>query len=97
MHYYNQDRVHQSLDGDAPDEVSGVHQPLQAKFGNYSWISHCNGLFQTPIAACIGIRHTQAVYARDPFGNMIELCQIPTPEESPVNLAGVAELGNFEG
>ena len=38
-----------------------------------------------------------AVYARDPFGNMIELCQIPTPEESPVNLAGVAELGNFEG
>jgi catechol 2,3-dioxygenase-like lactoylglutathione lyase family enzyme len=38
-----------------------------------------------------------AVYARDPFGNMIELCQIPTPEESPVNLPGVEKLGNFEG
>jgi catechol 2,3-dioxygenase-like lactoylglutathione lyase family enzyme len=38
-----------------------------------------------------------AVYARDPFGNMIELCQIPSPEESPVNLPGVEKLGNFEG
>jgi hypothetical protein len=50
-HYYNQHRVHQSLDGETPDEVSGDHQPLHAKLGNYSWISHCNGLFQTPIAA----------------------------------------------
>jgi len=46
MHYYNQCRVHQSLDGDAPDEVSGGNQPLHAKFGNYSWVSHCNGLFR---------------------------------------------------
>ena len=38
-----------------------------------------------------------AVYARDPFGNIIELCQIPTPEESPVNLPGVEKLGDFEG
>jgi len=38
-----------------------------------------------------------AVYARDPFGNMIELCKIPTPEESPTNLPGVEKLGNFEG
>ena len=51
MQYYNQYRVHQSLDGDAPDEVSCDHQPLHAKLGNYSWVSHCNGLFQTPIAA----------------------------------------------
>jgi transposase InsO family protein len=34
--YYNRDRVHQSLGGDAPDEVSGVHQPLHAKLSNYS-------------------------------------------------------------
>ena len=51
IHYYNQYRVHQSLDGDMPDEVSAGHQPLLAKLDNYSWISHCNGLFQTPIAA----------------------------------------------
>jgi catechol 2,3-dioxygenase-like lactoylglutathione lyase family enzyme len=38
-----------------------------------------------------------AVYARDPFGNMIELCKIPSPEESPENLPGVKKLSNFEG
>ncbi len=38
-----------------------------------------------------------AVYARDPFGNIIELCQIPTPEESPDKLSGVAKLDNYEG
>jgi catechol 2,3-dioxygenase-like lactoylglutathione lyase family enzyme len=38
-----------------------------------------------------------AVYARDPFGNIIELCRIPTPEESPMNLPGVKKLGDFEG
>jgi hypothetical protein len=34
--YYNRDRIHQSLGGDAPDEVSGVYQPLHAKLSNYS-------------------------------------------------------------
>ena len=49
--YYHQERVHQSLGGDTPAVVSGKHQPLRAKLCNYSWISHCHGLFQTPIAA----------------------------------------------
>ena len=49
--YYNRDRVHQSLDGDTPDEISGVHQPLYAKLSNYSWVSRRNGLMQIPIAA----------------------------------------------
>ena len=49
--YYNQARVHQSLGGDTPAVVSGQPQPLRAKLSNYSWTSHCNGLFRTPIAA----------------------------------------------
>jgi putative transposase len=49
--YYNHTRVHQSLDGSAPAEISGGHQPLPAKLSDYSWISDCNGLFQTPVAA----------------------------------------------
>ena len=49
--YYNQDRVHVSLGGDTPAIVSGEPQPLCAKLCQYSWLSHCNGLFQTPIAA----------------------------------------------
>ena len=38
-----------------------------------------------------------AVYARDPFGNIIELCKIPSPEESPTQLPGVSGLGDFDG
>lgn len=51
LQYYNHKRVHQSLDGNAPAEASGEYQPLAANLSNYSWISHCNGLFQTQIAA----------------------------------------------
>ena len=50
-HYYNQDRTHQSLGGDTPAVVSGDPQPRRVKLSNYSWRSHCNDLFQTPIAA----------------------------------------------
>ena len=38
-----------------------------------------------------------AVYARDPFGNMIELCKIPSPEENPERLPGVSKLGAYRG
>ena len=36
-----------------------------------------------------------AVYCRDPFGNIIELAEIPTPSESPLTLPGVSSLGNY--
>ena len=49
--YYNRERVHHSLGGDTPGMASGDPQPRRANLRNYSWISHCNGLFQTPIAA----------------------------------------------
>jgi len=49
--YYNRARVHSSLRGDTPGNVSGDPRPRPAELSNYSWISHCNDLFQTPIAA----------------------------------------------
>jgi len=49
--YYNRVRTHQSLGGTTPAVVSGDPKPPFAKLSNYSWISHCNGLFQAPIAA----------------------------------------------
>jgi putative transposase len=49
--YYNRERVHQSLGGDTPAVLSGNPLPLRANLCNYSWLSHCNGLFHTPIAA----------------------------------------------
>ena len=38
-----------------------------------------------------------AVYCRDPFGNIIELAEIPDPRESPLKLQGVCSLDNFTG
>jgi glyoxylase I family protein len=38
-----------------------------------------------------------AVYCRDPFGNIIELAEIPAPSESPLNLPGVSSLGKHAG
>jgi len=38
-----------------------------------------------------------AVYARDPFGNIIELALIPGGEEQPTRLPGVDKLSNFSG
>jgi catechol 2,3-dioxygenase-like lactoylglutathione lyase family enzyme len=38
-----------------------------------------------------------AVYCRDPFGNIIELAEIPGPRESPLNLPGVSGLDNYSG
>lgn len=49
--YYNKNQAHQSLSGDIPSVVSGNSRTQCADLSDYSWISHCNDLFQTPIAA----------------------------------------------
>jgi transposase InsO family protein len=49
--YYNQKRVHASLDGDTPDEVAGGPKTQCAKINDFEWQSHCRGLVQLPIAA----------------------------------------------
>ena len=36
-------------------------------------------------------------YCRDPFGNIIELAELPSEEEDPRNLPGVSSLGEFRG
>jgi catechol 2,3-dioxygenase-like lactoylglutathione lyase family enzyme len=38
-----------------------------------------------------------AVYCRDPFGNIIELAELPSKEEDPRNLPGVDSLGDYLG
>ncbi len=37
------------------------------------------------------------VYCRDPFGNIVELCEIPVAEENPTNLPGISKLDDFTG
>jgi hypothetical protein len=49
--YYNRSRTHQGLAGDTPEEKAGAQRPELADLHNYTWQSHCEGLFQLPIAA----------------------------------------------
>ena len=49
--YYNEHRVHRSLDGTTPAHRAGVSSPAPAALDQYNWQQHCRGLFQTPIAA----------------------------------------------
>jgi hypothetical protein len=48
--YYNQHRCHTGLAGATPAERSGVPAQPIAKL-EYTWLQHCNGLFQTPTPA----------------------------------------------
>ena len=49
--YFNEHRVHAGIDGDLPNQRAVKIQPRIACFENYSWESHCNGLFDMPKAA----------------------------------------------
>ena len=57
--YCNTHRVHQSLNLKTPNEAAGKDPPGQGELINFVWHSHCQGLFQTPMAARFGIRHAQ--------------------------------------
>lgn len=49
--YYNDHRVHASLDGRTPDQISTGALPALARLERFSWKQHCCGLFQMPVAA----------------------------------------------
>jgi transposase InsO family protein len=49
--YYNEFRVHRSLDGTTPAQCAGMPPPASAVFSSYVWQQYCHGLFQTPMAA----------------------------------------------
>src|SRR5215471_15512586 len=48
--YYNQFRVHQSLEGETPVGKAGGPTAEPARLEHYRWQSHCHGLFELPIA-----------------------------------------------
>jgi transposase InsO family protein len=49
--YYNQLRVHQSLEGATPGEKAGSPTPEPACLDHYGWRGHCRGFFELPITA----------------------------------------------
>jgi hypothetical protein len=58
--FYNQYRCQTGLTGATPAHRSGAPALPPARFDSYRWRQHCNGLFQTPAAACVGIRDRPA-------------------------------------
>ena len=48
--YYNIHRVHTSLGGDTPSEMSGETTLHPATLSHFRWKSHCRGLHQLPVA-----------------------------------------------
>ena len=49
--YYNESRVHSSLGGRTPAEVSDKRERQLADIRAYRWESHCGGLYQLSVAA----------------------------------------------
>jgi putative transposase len=49
--YYNTHRVHSSLDGDTPSEITSETVIPRADLNNFQWQSHCRELFHLPAAA----------------------------------------------
>jgi len=50
-HYYNEHRVHCSLDGARPHSSVEKSRSRVAHLANYRWTSHCRSLYQLPAAA----------------------------------------------
>ena len=51
LEYYNHGRVHASLKGDTPAQVSGESKTRKADLERYRWQTHCRELVQLPMAA----------------------------------------------
>ena len=49
--YYNDERVHTSLEGHTPAETAGCRASPVADLNHYRWNKSCGGLFQLPVAA----------------------------------------------
>lgn len=51
--YYNEARVHSSLDNKTPleMEIGGISSKEEHQILNFGWQSHCNGLYKLPTAA----------------------------------------------
>ncbi len=49
--YYNDQRSHHALDGVTPSAKSARTQPTIANLNDFRWRSHCQGLYDLPVAA----------------------------------------------
>jgi hypothetical protein len=61
--YYNEFRGHLSWGGKTPVQIAEKACVPKQPIRNYSWISHCNGLFNTPMALSTRFRTGQVAAA----------------------------------
>ncbi|NIB40976.1 glyoxalase/bleomycin resistance/dioxygenase family protein [Pseudomaricurvus alkylphenolicus] len=88
--------------GDAPGTL-GPHEPGIRHLAFY--VDDCKSEFDRLLALggsalgepVAGVNDCYVVYCRDPFGNILELCEIPSADENPTRLAGVDRLDRFTG
>ena len=50
-HYYNKHRIHTSLDGNTPSEITSETIIPHADLNQFRWESHCRRPYQLPVAA----------------------------------------------
>ena len=49
--YYNQRRIHNSLNGDTPAEATGCTGKMHINLDKFRWQTHCQELYPLPVAA----------------------------------------------
>jgi len=49
--YFNHHRTHNSLSGDTPAEATGCTGKMHTKLDKFRWQTHCQELYQLPVAA----------------------------------------------
>lgn len=82
----------------APPENLGPHEPGIRHLAFY--VDDCRAEYRRAMelgGSALGLPAPRdsgidAVYFRDPCGNIIELCEIPRPEEQPTRLPGISRL-----
>jgi hypothetical protein len=51
LSFYNENRVHSSLEDSSPAEAAGQEPAKIADLAHFRWKKHCGGLAQLPVAA----------------------------------------------
>jgi catechol 2,3-dioxygenase-like lactoylglutathione lyase family enzyme len=86
-----------------PPGALGAHEPGIRHLSFY--VDDCHYEYQrlinlggTPLGEPVDLGDgIHAVYCHDPFGNIIELCNIASEPENPVNLPGISQLDAYQG
>lgn len=81
------------LQGEVQPESLGPHEPGIRHLAFY--VDDCRAEYERLLSLggqVLGKPRVGVVYCRDPFGNIVELCEIPDDKEDPRDLPGLSGL-----